>query len=324
MSKDFKDYTVMYESVQSKLISCDEDDLRILKSYKKIKWLIATLCFGVFVSTIFLFTIAEYLVLGSFTWSFDSVLVYCSLVLFDAIICFSFYMVYTKNLETSLKQKITTYVCNQFEDLHWSKTSSYTKEFFYESRVIPWFEPLEYKDIFSGTYKNMSFDIISSKPTKSELHSSYDGVLVVVNMEKDFPSHVVVSDCYSSDGPYGYLHEIGFEDHKFNEKFRVFTDNETKTRSFMDQSFRDKLQDVTLPFLHQKITYTMYQNKFVISVNHASRCFSYLAQPGVKSYDPNSYLKLYTDIVALLSLIDNFKLDEINLQVQDSSKDQVA
>ena len=324
MSKDFKDYTVMYERVKSKLISCDEDDLRILKSYKKIKFLIASLCSGVFVSLVFLFTLLQYLSSDSFTLSFNDVLVYCSLVLFDALVCFSFYIVYTKKLEKDLKQKITTFVCNHFEDLHWSKTSSYTKDFFYESRVIPWFEPLEYKDVFSGSYKNMSFDIISSEPTKSELYSSYDGLLVVLNMEKDFPAHTVVSDCYSSDGPYGYLHEIGFEDNKFNEKFRVFTDDETKTRSFMDQSLRDRLDDVTKPFLNKRITYTMYQNKFVISINQASGCFSYLTQPGVKSHDPNSYLKLYSDIVAVLGLIDHLKLDEINLQVQDSSKDQVA
>ena len=326
MSKDFKDYTIMREDISAQLISCTEGNLQLLKKYKKLKIATATVSFGIFGGLGFYLTALYLLTLDfyelSFRESLYSSLVLLSLVLLTVVVSLSFYVFSTKKIENYLKQKLIPHVCGYFEDLHWSKTSPYTKEFFYESKVIPWFEPINFEDVFSGSYKNTHFDIISTKPKKRGSDHNFDGMIIVLNMEKEFPSHVVVSDCYSSDGSYAPLYEIGFGNHKFTEKFRVFTDDETETRSFIDQSFRDKLTNIEGPFLDKKITYTFYKNNLVVSIKDCKNCFSYLGHKRLKFYDSNSYLKLYDDIVSIFTLIDQLKLTEYS--GGDSDKDQVA
>ena len=218
-----------------------------------------------------------------------------------------------KNFENSIKEKIMPTVCSCFGDLNWYAGFCPYGELFTSSFLIPSYTSEEYDDIFSGSYHDVKIEIIESEYERGSgknRHTTFDGVIVKLGMNKRFTGHTVIKPDELLNIPPSFgLHHTNLEDPEFNKKFDVYTNDEVEARYLITPSFMERLKNMETAFNAGTASCVFYNDFLMIALPTKKDLFSICSL--TKPIDtPDQYFQMYDEIESIVKLIDHFKLNQ--------------
>lgn len=238
------------------------------------------------------------------------------IAVFMFIVAWVFWIFIKKRFENSVKEKIMPIVCSCYGNMKW--VNGYSEgyvggEVFSKSCVIPSYTSSYYDDIFTGTYKDVAFEIVESHFIRGSGKSQttvFKGVVVKLAMNKNFTSHTVIKpDSLMHFSPAEDLKHTELEDVLFEKKYDVFTNDEVDARYLITPSFMERLNKVKTAFNANKISCAFYGDLLLIALHSKQDLFSLCSL--IKPVDdPKQYYQMYEEIVSIIKLIDHFKLDQ--------------
>ena len=212
-----------------------------------------------------------------------------------------------KIFEQRLKDKVMPVVCGCFEKLKWNCNM------YFESGVLRRFTGESYDDMFKGSYKDVAFDIVECslyRGTRKQKTNIFSGVIVVLNMNKNFTCHTVIKpNTIEKQSPLKKLRHTELEDIEFNKKFDVYTNDEVEARYLITPSFMERLKNIKTVFTASKVSCAFYEKQLVVALSTSQDLFSIgsLIKPVT---DEKQFTKMFEEILSIIKLIDHFKLNE--------------
>lgn len=219
-----------------------------------------------------------------------------------------------KNFENKIKEKIMPSVCQCFGDISWKKCILYeNRKVFQESNLIPSFSSSSFDDYFSGSYKDVGFEIIESEfssGTGKNRRTVFNGVIVKLDMNKNFSGNTVIRpDSMFHASPSSNLVHTTLEDVVFEKKFDVYTDDEVEARYLITPSFMERLNNMQVAFAADKVSCAFYGTNLFVALHTLKDLFSIcsLLKP---VNDGKQFFQMFEEILSIIKLIDHFKLDQ--------------
>ena len=212
--------------------------------------------------------------------------------------------------EDNIKSKVMNDVCRCFGELTYSKTP---KKYLNLGNLVPKFNRKYFDDIFYGKYKDINYSIIE---TKLDMHidkldiTVFNGVIIQFDMKKRFEGNTVILPKTSVPiSPDAQLKHTSMEDPVFNQKFDVFTTDETEARYLITPSFMERLNHMQVSFSADKISCAFFEKNLLIGLHTKKDLFSIgsLIKP---ANDAEQFFALFEEILSIIQLIDYFKLDQ--------------
>ena len=218
-----------------------------------------------------------------------------------------------KDFENSIKEKIMPTVCSCFGNMKWSCNYYNDDGLFLSSCVVPNFTSKSYDDIFKGSYKDVKIEIAEAEYEIGSGKSRrivFDGVIVKLNMNKNFISHTVINtNRFIKMSPSKNLHRTELEDVEFNKKFNVFTNDEVDARYLITTSFMERLKNMKTAFSANSVSCAFY-NHFLIIALHTNRDLFSIGSLIKPICDEQQFFTMFEEILSIVKLIDHFKLDQ--------------
>lgn len=223
-----------------------------------------------------------------------------------------------KEFESKVKNIIMPIVCTCFGELYWDFENYYGNEYLIkDSCVIPSYDNVHYDDVFIGNHKNVRFEIIEAKYTKTEgtgknrrTVTVFSGAILKVDMNKRFEGHTIIrSDTLFHFSPHQNLNHTELEDVVFEKKFDVFTDDEIEARYLITPSFMERLTKLKTAFYADKISCAFYREHLFIALSSIKDLFA-LCHLNRPIDDFRQYNILLEEIISIIKLIEYFKLNE--------------
>ncbi len=222
-----------------------------------------------------------------------------------------------QSFEYKIKKLVMPLVCSCYGTLYWGNgTYKGNTSLLKKACVIPSFDIVYYDDIFGGTHKGITFEIIEGKytwqtPGKiNRIVTVFNGVILKVKLDKNFLGHTVL--CSDSDFRNLSLKElkrVTLKDVKFEDKFDVFTDDEIEARYLITPSFMERLKNIKTAFFANAVRCAFYHGFLFIALSTPKDLFS-LCSLDKPVDDFKQYNVLCEEIISIIKLIDYFKLDE--------------
>lgn len=218
-----------------------------------------------------------------------------------------------KSFEKNIKSKIMPTVCSCFDDLTWNEGEYYGDNIFIDSCAVPEFTSSTYDDIFNGSYKNVSMDIVEAEYTRGSGKNKttvFNGVIIKLAMNKTFKGHTVITpDRLFRLAPAWNLIHTTLEDPVFEKKFDVYTDDEVEARYLITPSFMERINNIKMAFKADSIRSVFYQGYLILALSTNKDLFSICSL--IKPIDDGQqYFQMYEEIISIIKLIDHFKLDQ--------------
>ena len=221
--------------------------------------------------------------------------------------------------EQDLKKEIIPLICECYGCLHWldyNSRSEIDTSIVSKSNLIPFFGGGFIDDVFVGNHRNVNYEIIEVgfrnklKHYKSQTaRNAFNGVIIKLDMNKNFTSNTTIySDTNSIFIP-AKLQQTFLEDIEFNQKFKVYTNDEVEARYLITPVFMEQLKDMQTVFRAKNIYCAFYNNYFLLALALDKDLFSLDASSGAL-INSKQYFLFYEEIVSILKLIDHFKLDQ--------------
>ena len=204
-------------------------------------------------------------------------------------------------------------VCSCFGNMKWTCEKYSGGKVFSSSCVIPEYESEEYDDIFYGSYKDVGIEIVEPEydvGSGKNRRTVFDGVIIKLNMNKNFTSHTVVKpNSLMHISPNSELHHTELEDPEFNKKFDVYTNDDVDARYLLTPTFMERLKKMKTAFSASSVSCAFYGDLLIIAMPTNKDIFSICSL--IKPVDDNrQYFRMYEEIVSIIKLIDHFKLNQ--------------
>ena len=238
------------------------------------------------------------------------------------MIVFAIYVFLTKNLEKEVKKHIMPILCKAIGDINWKQSPVISHDLYIDSKILPnTFNKVKVDDVFNGSYKGINYNIVEAQYSKKEFRHTregrkteyltiFDGLLITLDMNKNFNSHTVIrTNLFGRFIPNGDLKHTVFENIEFEEKFDVFTNNEVEARYLITSSFMEHLNNVKMSFIAPAIECAFYRDKLIISLQGIPNMF-HVGSVWKPLTDEKQYFKMFEEILSIIKLIDHFKLDQ--------------
>ena len=219
-----------------------------------------------------------------------------------------------KFFESSIKNKIMPFVCSCFGNMRWTDLPYLGDDkLFYRAGIVPQFTSHDYDDIFTGSYKNVNFEILEAEyeiGSGKSRQTVFKGVIIKLDMNKQFKSHTVIKpDNLINISPLPNLHHTQLEDTQFNKKFDVYTNDEIEARVLITPAFMERLKNMKVAFGSSGISCAFYEQYLIIALKTNKDLFSICSL--IKPIDDRQkYKQMYEEILSIIKLIDYFKLDK--------------
>ncbi len=218
-----------------------------------------------------------------------------------------------KHFENKIKEKIMPAVCSCFGDLKWSCGIFLSSPVIKESRLIPHYTSSSFDDVFNGSWKDVSFEIIEAHYTRrSDKHdvTVFKGVIIRLSMNKAFSAHTVITaDSLLHSSPAQNLKHTELEDVVFEKKFDVFTNDPIEARYLITPSFMERINNISEVFKLKLYSISFFQNNLFIAFKSSKDLFSLAALNG-SLLDTGEIATLFDEIISIYKLIDYFKLNQ--------------
>ena len=221
--------------------------------------------------------------------------------------------------ETKIKERIMPKVCKCFGNLVWMNeiTLNITKqtlgERFYESSGLVPASDMSKDDIFIGDWDGVNIDIVESSfstGSGKNRHSVFDGVFVVLDMNKSFSGHTVIKPKQFIDlKPFKHLNEIKLEDVEFNKTYKVYSTDEVEARYLVTPSFMERLKRMKVAFSADNVRCAFFDKYLIIGLATTKDLFS-IASIKKPMNDSKQYFQMFEEMLSIIKLIDHFKLNQ--------------
>ena len=231
------------------------------------------------------------------------------------MLCTAYYSWYhiKKGFENKIKTKIMPIICSCFGDLKWSNFKFSNGLYFVKSGVISKYTNENYDDIFRGTYKDVTYEIVEasySTGSGKNYRLVFNGAIVCIEMNKNFSGHTVITpDSFSHNSPLKGLQHTVLEDIEFEQKFDVYTDDEVNARYLITPSFMERLLSLKLAFKAEKVSCAFYDKYLIVALSTKLDLFS-ICSLLKRVDDMQQFYQMYEEIESIIKLIDHFKLDQ--------------
>ena len=138
------------------------------------------------------------------------------------------------------------------------------------------------------------------------------GVVVEFDMNKNFTGHTIILENkktrHSLDFDTNKYEEVILEDSDFNKKFKVFSTDQVEARYLLTTGFMRRFKNIENTFNAKFIRASFNDGQIFLGIN-ANRDLFKMADL-TKDTDCNTFTKLFDEIVSILELIDELKLNQ--------------
>ncbi len=227
---------------------------------------------------------------------------------------FGMYYLFKKNFESKIKNRIMDTVCSCFGNFSW--TSSYSQiaaQRFVDVGLFPSFTGFDPDDVFLGTYKDVSIDIVEAEYERGSGKNRttvFKGLCIKLDMNKNFKGHtLLMEDKLMHKSPLPGLRHTELEDVNFEKKYDVFTDDEVEARYILTPTLMEKLTNIKMAFKCKSIRCAFKEEKLYIAMKTSKDLFS-LGSLRKPVTDTKQFATLCQQFISVLSLIDYLKLDK--------------
>ena len=315
--QDLKDELIKkYKNICIPQIAVYEEDRKkflkpktILANIFLILYILATVC--AFLAFIF-FVVAKFFLnynltlkecvqnaLGIFV--LPIVLIMCISLLIESM--------FKKIITSKVKNKALPLICNCFQSLKYVPNRKHSTEAYENAMLFPKVYTIKeksYDDCYEGKYKDTNFII-------EECHSENNINMIIIQFEitKGFKGkHVIYpNSIVSTATPPKHLSQTKLEDFEFNEKYVVYTNNETELRYLLTPSFIERLKSIKTEFDVLSTYISFYNGVFFLGLITKKDLFE-ISNMDESLYNTELFSKMVEEIISILKLIDHFKLDQ--------------
>ena len=236
-----------------------------------------------------------------------------AIIMFSTAGCFCY--VIKKCFEDEIKDKIMPLVCKCCGNINWLNGVFYNiykdSKAFEESNLIPSLSLRTVDDYFSGSYKDIGFEIIECTANSGKNRKAvFVGAIVKLDMNKRFQGNTVIQpDSMFHTSPSSRLVHTTLEDVEFEKKFDVYTDDEVEARYLITPSFMERLNNMKVAFNADAVSCAFYEKYLFVALHTRKDLFSIcsLLKP---VNDGKQFFQMFEEILSIIKLIDHFKLDQ--------------
>lgn len=166
-------------------------------------------------------------------------------------------------------------------------------------------------DYFEGQYKNLKI-IISEALLINEDVPIFDGVLVQIELNKNFNAHtIIVEKCLTSIDSGLFWENVGkieLEDTEFNKCFKVFSDNQVEARYILTPSMMERFKNLKETFKTTGIRAAFRDKSLLIAIPSNENLFE-VCDFKKPVTDTGQIRELFEQFLAILSLVDILHLN---------------
>lgn len=175
-------------------------------------------------------------------------------------------------------------------------------------------------DYFEGKYKNVTMTISGEKltqivRTRKSRHEQtvFDGVIVILSMNKKFKGQTVVKKDYGWLGnkftcPSG-LQRLRLEDPVFERKFEVYSDNQIEARYLLTTAFMERLLRLKQAFGGKKIECSFFDNQLMIAISTSENMFE-TSSFFHSAFDKKRMDRAFEQFCSVREIVDILKLNQ--------------
>lgn len=175
-------------------------------------------------------------------------------------------------------------------------------------------------DYFEGKYKNVTMTISEEKltqivRTRKSRHEQtvFDGVIVILSMNKKFKGQTVVKKDYGWLGnkftcPSG-LQRLRLEDPVFERKFEVYSDNQIEARYLLTTAFMERLLRLKQAFGGKKIECSFFDNQLMIAISTSENMFE-TSSFFHSAFDKKRMDRAFEQFCSVREIVDILKLNQ--------------
>lgn len=175
-------------------------------------------------------------------------------------------------------------------------------------------------DYFEGKYKNVTMTISEEKltqivRTRKSRHEQtvFDGVIVILSMNKKFKGQTVVKKDYGWLGnkftcPSG-LQRLRLEDPVFERKFEVYSDNQIEARYLLTTAFMERLLRLKQAFGGKKIECSFFDHQLMIVISTSENMFE-TSSFFHSAFDKKRMDRAFEQFCSVREIVDILKLNQ--------------
>ncbi len=224
---------------------------------------------------------------------------------------------FVRKLEHKIKKDIMPTICECIGNLSWVHGEYRNHRILSLAKIIRGdYDNVVIDDVFKGEHKGVKLEVVEACYTKTsgkgedkETQTYFDGVFVVLEMNKKFKGNTVVCPNNLMLLENFGLKKTELEDVVFEKKYDVYTDDEIEARYLITPSFMERLKDMKTAFNTNWISCAFYNNQLIVAITTFENSFNVISLS--KPLDnPEKYFQMFDEFLSIVKLIDYFKLDE--------------
>ena len=101
---------------------------------------------------------------------------------------------------------------------------------------------------------------------------------------------------------------VMLEKSDFSDKYQVFSDNQIEARYLLTTAMMERIEGLSFAFKAKSVRGSFMNNKLTLAINTGRDMFSMGGD--FKESDSNVFMQLYDEIISVLQIVDELKLDE--------------
>lgn len=197
-----------------------------------------------------------------------------------------------------------------------------------KSRLIGDYNTHSGDDYFSGTYKNVEMVVSeeefstvtythSDGKTKKHRSVTFDGIIVLLSLNKDFSGQTVVfqdkgvlNKFVSWNRNLSGMENIRLEDSLFEKEFEAYGSNQVEARYLLTTAFMERMLKLREAYKANRIEFSFFDNRLFITLATKTNMFE--ATSLFKScLDRKLVDDTFNQFLSIMAIIDILKLDKI-------------
>lgn len=143
-------------------------------------------------------------------------------------------------------------------------------------------------------------------------YSPFRGVIVELDMNKNFNGHTIFhenSRIARKITPNKKIYkEIKLESVTFEQKYSVYSDDQIEARYLLTPAFMERIENLQFTFKAKYVRGSFKDNKLTLAIHTGKDMFAMGSD--YKDSDSNTFAALYDEMISILQIIDELKLDQ--------------
>lgn len=305
--KDFKrNFTQIYHgSIKEKLNSFEHEKSQTKKTIAIINTLV------LIVIGIILFLAVK----DTPKMSQDALTMYAVFGITAIALCFVIKMSFKKRFENKIKIAIMPEVMKAFGNFTWTTTPVVSPYDIKNSTLYERFEDKQDDDNFHGIYNGLEVNIDETELTYTtrdskgnrERHTEFKGIIVCVNMKKDFKGHTVIKLRHLLNS--SRYEEIKLEDPEISKKYYISGTDQIESRYLLTTSFIERFKNIQKTFKADYVEASFIDSNMMLALRTNKDLFS-LGDLDRPTDDTKQLTELLDEFVSILEIIDELKLNQ--------------